>query len=195
MGVNASGLRSKFTTFRKVISDLSPSVFFIQETKMPETGKKICGGYSVFELVRKSPETKTRGQAGGGLALWCLTDLKPVRVRDGGTEVEALSVNITVQKMIIRCVVAYGCQESDIIVKKNRFWSYLDEDVSLAEADGAGFILQFDGNLWCGSGMIPGDPRPQNKNGKLFQEFLIRNNLTVVNSLELCEDSSQEIEY
>ena len=36
--------------------------------------------------------------------------------------------------------------------------------------------------------MIPGDPRPQNKNGKFFVEFLERNpNLTVVNSLSLCQ--------
>ena len=35
--------------------------------------------------------------------------------------------------------------------------------------------------------MIPGDPRPQNKNGQLFQEFLTRNSeLTIVNSLPQC---------
>ena len=53
---------------------------------------------------------------------------------------------------------------------------------------GSGFILQMDGNLWAGPGVIPGDPRQQNQNGKLFQEFLNRNpNLTVVNSLPICE--------
>ena len=35
--------------------------------------------------------------------------------------------------------------------------------------------------------IIPDDPRPQNRNGKLFKEFLERNShLTVVNSLEVC---------
>ena len=56
-----------------------------------------------------------------------------------------------------------------------------------AKSSGAGFILHCDGNLSAGSGIIPGDPRPQNRNGKFFQEFLERNNLTVVNSLSICE--------
>ena len=36
--------------------------------------------------------------------------------------------------------------------------------------------------------IIPGDPRPQNRNGKMFQSFLERHpHLTVVNSLPVCE--------
>jgi hypothetical protein len=64
---------------------------------------------------------------------------------------------------------------------------HLDKEVKAAKESGAGFILQFDGNLWAGTGLIPGDPRPQNRNGKLFQEFLDRNDLTVVNSLPICK--------
>ena len=36
--------------------------------------------------------------------------------------------------------------------------------------------------------MIPNDPRPQNRNRKLFEQFLKRNsNLTVVNAMNLCK--------
>ena len=50
-------------------------------------------------------------------------------------------------------------------------------------------VLQFDGNLWAGNELVPNDPRPQNKNGRLFQQFLKRNShLTIVNSLSLCEE-------
>ena len=89
--------------------------------------------------------------------------------------------------MKIRCCAAYGPQENDKIENKEVFWKYLDEDVLAAKDAGAGFILHCDGNLWAGRGIIPGDPRPQNRNGKFFQEFLERNNLTVVNSLSICE--------
>ena len=42
--------------------------------------------------------------------------------------------------------------------------------------------------MWAGNEIIPGDPRSQNYNGKLFQDFLERNqNLSVVNSLPICE--------
>ena len=122
------------------------------------------------------------------MALGCDKSLKPVWVREGDEEVEALSVDIFVKSMKIRCCVAYGCQENAPISKKEKFWQYLNEDVAIAHNTDSGFILQFDGNLWAGPKLIPGDPRPQNRNGKMFENFLNENpHLTVVNSLSLCE--------
>ena len=90
--------------------------------------------------------------------------------------------------MNIRCCVACGCQENDAKENKDAFWSYLDEEVIEAANAGAGLVIQFDGNLWAGEKIIPNDPRAQNKNGKLFEQFLERNpHLTVVNALDLCE--------
>ena len=90
--------------------------------------------------------------------------------------------------MKIRCCAAYGCQETDSVDKKDDFWKYLDEEVGEATKTGAGLVIQMDGNLWAGSHIIPNDPRPQNRNGKLFEQFLTRNShLTVVNSLDVCE--------
>ena len=49
-------------------------------------------------------------------------------------------------------------------------------------------IIQMDGNLWAGSEIIPEDPKPQNKNGKRFADFLLRNkHLSVINATKLCE--------
>ena len=109
-------------------------------------------------------------------------------MRKGNDEVEAISINIFVRTMSIRCVVAYGCQETSHVDKKNAFWKFIEEEVISAKSAGSGFILHFDGNLWAGPEIIPGDPRPQNYNGKLFQQFLERNqNLSVVNALSVCE--------
>ena len=45
-----------------------------------------------------------------------------------------------------------------------------------------------DGNLWAGKEIIPIDPRPQNRTGRLFVQFLSQNpHLSVVNALDLCE--------
>ena len=122
------------------------------------------------------------------MALGCAKELQPVWMREGDDNVEALSVGIFVKNMSIRCCVAYGCQESDSLERKEAFWTYLDEEVLESETSGSGFILHFDGNLWAGKDIIPGDPRQQNRNGKLFQEFLERYpHLTVVNALPLCE--------
>ena len=181
LGVNSAGLRSKLTTFRKVLFDLQPSVFFIEETKYKDEGKLKLDNYVIFELLRKDKE-------GGGLALGCAKELRPVWMREGDDNVETLTVEIFVKNMRIRCCVAYGCQESDSVERKDAFWTYLDEEVLEADNTGSGFILHFDGNLWAGKDIIPGDPHQQNRNGKLFQEFLERYpHLTVVNALPLCE--------
>ena len=103
-----------------------------------------------------------------GLALCFVKKLHPVWVREGDDEVEALSVNIFLKDFKIRCCVAYGCQESDYIKRKELFWKYMDEEVIQAESADAGFVLHFDGNLWAGPDLVPGDPRSQNRNGKMF---------------------------
>ena len=96
--------------------------------------------------------------------------------------------DIFVKEMKIRCCVAYGCQETDKVENKDDFWQYLDGEVTEANNGGAGLIIHMDGNLWAGNQIIPNDPRPQNRNGKLFEDFLLKNShLTVVNSLDLCE--------
>ena len=160
---------------------LRPSVFFVEESKCKEIGKLKFDNFVIFELIRQNKE-------GGGLALGCAKELQPVWVREGDDYVEALSVEICVKRMKIRCCIAYGCQENDKVERKDAFWKYLDEDVQLANTAGSGFILHFDGNLWAGEQIIPGDPRSQNRNGKLFQEFLERHpHLSVVNSLPECE--------
>ena len=182
LGVNSAGLRSKFTTFKKVIKDLNPSVFFVQETKFKEEGKIRIGDYVIFEKLRN---TKTNG---GGLAIGCKEELNPIWVREGGEEVETLSIDIFVKQLKIRCCTGYGCQEGDLKEKKDAFWEYLDTEVLEAKKAASGLIIQMDGNLWAGKEIIRNDPRPQNNNGRRFMEFLNRNpHLTVVNNLNLCE--------
>ena len=45
-----------------------------------------------------------------------------------------------------------------------------------------------DGNLWAGSNIMKEDERKQNRNGKLFENFLSQNsNLSVVNALPICK--------
>ena len=65
MGVNAGGLRPKLLTLKKVLSELKPSVFMVEETKFKEVGKLKLENYVIFEKVRKSRD-------GGGLAIGCI---------------------------------------------------------------------------------------------------------------------------
>ena len=58
--------------------------------------------------------------------------------------------------------------------KKSKFWQYLNEEVEFANNSNAGLVIQFDGNLWAGDGIIPGDPRPQKSqlNSSKFSSFM-----------------------
>ena len=180
--MNAAGLRAKLLTFKKVIHELKPSVFFLEETKFRDCGNWKLDNYIIYELVRESRD------GGGGLALGVSKELHPAWVREGDDTVEALSVEISLKNMKIRCCVAYGCQENDLVERKEAFWKYLDEEVNFADESGAGFVMHFDGNLWAGEDLVPGDPRPQNRNGRLFKEFLNRHpHLSIVNALPVCE--------
>ena len=109
-------------------------------------------------------------RGGGGLAMGVLNDLKPVAISEGEDEEEYFSVEVTVTNSNIRCCVAF-----DDIENKKRVWNCVETDVSEASQRGTGFIFPFDGSLWAGDLIVPNDPRPQNKNGRLFQEFLKRN--------------------
>ena len=76
------------------------------------------------------------------------------------------------------------------------FWTYLNNEVDKAKVDGAKVIIQMDGNLWAGEQIIKGDPKTQNRNGKLFQEFLHKNsNLNVTNALPSCQGKVTRVRH
>ena len=65
IGINSAGLSSKLDSFDKVLEDIQPGVFFIQESKMKRMGKintENAKKYQIYELLRKS-------EAGVGLAI------------------------------------------------------------------------------------------------------------------------------
>ena len=57
IGVNSAGLSSKLHSFDKILQNIQPAIFFVQETKMKVIGKiktENAKNYQIFELVRKS---------------------------------------------------------------------------------------------------------------------------------------------
>ena len=120
----------------------------VQETKMKDVGKIKIDDYIIFEKLRN------KRQNGGGLAIGCIPELKPIWVREGDDQVEALSIDIFVKNLKIRCCTGYGCQEGELIEKKHAFWEYMDNEVIEATKAGSGLVIQMDGNLWAGKDII-----------------------------------------
>ena len=165
VGVNTARILSEFPSFQNWLNKLFPTIFFLQETKVKRPGiikTESCSKYQVFELLRKST-------GGGGLATEVLN---PVLTYEGDNEVEILVLEIDVKASKIRLINAYGPQEKQKMEIKQKFWDRLECEVLQAQSLGCGLIFQMDGNLRAGSSIIPNDPNEQNKNGKLFANFL-----------------------
>ena len=181
MGINAAGISSKLNSFKNVLRQLKPAVFFVEETKLRRPGKLEMNNYQVYELNRKDKN-------GGGIAIGVLEQLKPVWISEGDDAIEVLTIEANLNGLKTRCVGAYGPQEYDKLEMKQAFWNKLSIEVEDASKNEAGLILQMDGNLWGGSEIIKNDPNPCNENGKLFKKFLNKHShLKVVNSMDLCE--------
>ena len=165
-GANVDGARGKWGTIIKAIIDSKSDIWMMQETKCGPGDMKKIDGFVSYEHHRTD-------RGGGGLAISAKRDLNPALVRDGGEQVEALTIDIHVKNMAIS--------------KKIEFWSFLEEEAVRARGEGKGFLLQGDLNCWLGPEILPGDIRKQNNNGRLFAQFVEKNNLTIVNSLPLCK--------
>ena len=174
------GPRGKWGTIVKAIIDSNADLWFMQETKCGPGEMKTIDGFVTYEHHRSEG-------GGGGLSISARTTLKPALVRDGGNRAEALTIDIHVKKMTISCTTAYGPQENARTSKKTEFLDYLEEEVLRSRREGKGFLLQGDLNSWLGPEVLPGDKRKQNRNGKMFAQFVKKNNLTIVNSLPLCK--------
>ena len=183
VGLNPDGAMSKITTIKKTIRETASSVWMMQETKVSQPGNIKFDVFVTYEHTRNNKD-------GGGLSISALETLKPVFVRDGGEEVEALTVIIHSGKITISCNTAYGPQENAELEKKEKFWAYLEEEYKRASKEGNGFVLQGDLNSWLGPEIIPGDNRKMNQNGKMLVSFVRRNKLTIVNSLPICEGTT-----
>ena len=156
----------------------------LQETKLKRNEFISCASvndFCVYYLNRQHSQ-------GDGVALGVREDFKSTLINEGDDEIKAISVKNFFKEYPIRVVTAYGPQEIALKEKKEKFWYFIEKEANTAEIEGDGLLIQMDGNLHAGKEVIKEDPNKQNKNGKLFAEFLERNsNLIVINNLEICE--------
>ena len=184
LGINAAGLPSKLKSFEFILNDLNINLFFVQESKLSKSGQIKFNGSEKFDLY----ELNRKDKSGGGIMIGASKELKSVLIREGDDLTEVLVIEIELETLKIRCINGYGPQSYDDMSKKVKYWEFIQSEVDDAECDGAGILIEMDGNLWIGTNYVKGDPHEQNTNGRLLEDFLKKNkNLTLVNGLDLCE--------
>ena len=189
IGNNVDSLLKKLESLENLIINENPGVIFLQETQVRRSGRiktPSSKKFTWYELNRTKDAPK--GEEGGGVAIGVQNLLEPSWISEGDDDAETITVEIWIEGFPIRLICGYGPQEYDGKERKDKFWRYLDKEVKSGKEDGAGIIIQMDGNCWAGDKIIKDDPKPQNQNGKRFENFLKENqHLTVVNALPICE--------
>ena len=83
-------------------------------------------------------------------AIGVITDLESTIIRDGDDSAEAISVG----ELHIRVFTAYGAQEYYTKETKEKLLFFIEEEVSMAEINGQGWIIQMAGNLHAGNSLV-----------------------------------------
>ena len=86
IGFNPYGVKSKWTTIKKLIRDTNSAVITMKETK--------CSQYGQINLKY---EHLLSTKEGGGVAKSVVKELQPAFISDWGVGVEALTVNIHIK--------------------------------------------------------------------------------------------------
>ena len=110
-GLNSAVIESKLKSFDNVLSRLRPSIWMLQETKLKPNETIKCENISDFQVFYLSRQKSQ----GGGLALGVIKDLESTLIREGDDDTEAIAVQVVVGKLPIRCGLAYGAQENDVL--------------------------------------------------------------------------------
>ena len=187
LGINANNILNKIHSFENWLIEKDPQISAIQETKVPSIGlinSVNTRKYQLYEQIRS-----VNPGMGGGLCIGVKKELPSTLIREGGEDVECLTVQVEVGQQELLIVCGYGPQENAGTTRKEDFWQYLEREVDEATREEKMLVIQMDSNAWLGRGRIPGDPNQiQNSNGKMFSSFLERNqNISLVNALSVCE--------
>ena len=149
-GVNANGIKCKLKSFTDVLSRICPQIWMVQETKMKPKEILKCEALNNFQVYYLSRQNTN----GGGLAIGVIKDLESTLIREGDDETEAISVEVVIGKLPIRIITAYGAQENENKERKLKIWTFIEEELKKADIEGHGVIVQMDGNLHAGKGLL-----------------------------------------
>ena len=128
-----------------------------------------------------------RGKSGGGGLLIAVKHGKCSSiVVDEGENAEFATVKMEFGNVSFRHLVVYGPQEGDHIDQINNFYENLSLQMERASVVGDPILIVGDFDAKLGKGIIKGDIHDMSSNGQKLHNLIIKYNLNVVNSMEIC---------
>ena len=187
LGSNANGIHGKLDSLKENIDFFNkPTCINLQETKLRFTGTIKLEGYQIFENVRNG--------MGGGLLTAVSQDISPILISNGCENVEMLVVQGKIGNYDMRIFNCYGPQEISQSQRPSseqqqivtQFWMEIENEVIKAKDEGCLVLIEMDANAKVGKNIINDDPNETSENGKLFLDFVSRQNLKILNASDKC---------
>ena len=134
---------NKIDSLKNWLKEKSPAIFIVQETKVPALGqlKIISNQFQIYEQIQEN-----NPGLGGGICIGVSNNLHSTLLREGGVDVECISVQVEVGQQDIVVVCRYGPQENASLAKKESFWQYLEREVEEASREDEMLVIQMDSN-------------------------------------------------
>ena len=114
-------------------------------------------------------------------------DLKPLLISSGERETEIITVQVSLGSIQIRIINAYGPREDDQKQNIFNFWQELEMEIMDAYENNCMVVIEMDANAKVGMKYIVGDPHETSPNGRLLLEMVKRQNLIIVNAMDICK--------
>ena len=105
---------------------------------------------------------------------------------DEGENAEFATVKMEFGNVCFRLLVVYGPQEGDHIHQINKFCENLSLQIETASVAGDPILMVGDFNAKLGKSIIKDDIHDLSSNGQKLHNLIIKYNLNVVNSMEIC---------
>ena len=113
-GVNSAGIKCKLESLDVILNQLNPQIWTIQETKLKPNEKlksEVTNKYQIYYLYRKESQ-------GGGLAIGIDKEIESTLIKEGNDEVEAIVVQIMLDRFPIKVVARRKKRNSGVFWRK-----------------------------------------------------------------------------
>ena len=174
-----NGFKSKSESIKQLIQENDIDIVVLTETKVYNKSSTRLYGFQLFPAVRKR-------SGGGGLLIAVRHGICSSIMVDEGEDAEFATVKMEFGNMYFRLLVVYGPQESDHIDKINQFYENLSLQIERASLTGDPILMVGDFNAKLGKTIIKGDIHDMSNNGQKLHNMIIKYNLHVINSMEIC---------
>ena len=185
MYVNCRGIKGKKDSLKEIVESINPDIIVLNETMYKKNEKTNLKTYKSYVSNREE-------KSGGGIEILVRKNIenKTIKISEGGTGIEELTIRTESKKRAINIISLYGKiegRESKENIQKQ--FSHLKELIERIEHNGEDYILIGDLNakIGCGKEGIDGNNKEQNEAGKALLRLEQTTQGVIINKTTKCK--------